>query len=294
MMMNLPSKVEIVDVAPRDGLQGLKEIWPTDEKVALIEGLRAAGVPRIESTSFVSPKWIPQMADAGDVIARVRPTKGDTQLMALAANEKGYERARDAGVDWLCYVVAATETMCQKNTNMTLEDSVSRAVDVIAKAKESGLKVRGSIGVAFICPYEGEVPAARAVEIAGRLYAAGADDVVINDTVGRANAKHAYALCAAILDRWPDKKLAGHFHDTANLALINIFAAMQAGVASFDAAVGGLGGCPFAPGAKGNVATEQVVHLMNSLGIETGVDEAVLLALAETVNAKTGGLSVYC
>lgn len=281
--MNLPSKVEIVDVAPRDGLQGLKEIWPTDDKVALIEGLRAAGVPRIESTSFVSPKWIPQMADAADVIARVRPTKGNTQLMALAANEKGYERARDAGVDWLCYVVAATETMCQKNTNVTLDESVGRAVEVIAKAKDAGLKVRGSIGVAFICPYEGEVPLARVVEIAGRLYEAGADDVVINDTVGRANARHSYELCSEILSRWPAKKLAGHFHDTSNMALVNIFAAMQAGVASFDSAIGGLGGCPFAPGAKGNVATESVVGLMHSLDIETGIDESKLQDLAGSI-----------
>jgi hydroxymethylglutaryl-CoA lyase len=284
--MNLPGKVEIVDVAPRDGLQGLKEIWPTDDKVALIEGLRAAGVPRIESTSFVSPKWIPQMADAGEVIARVKPNKGDTQLMALAANEKGYERARDAGVDWLCYVVAATETMCQKNTNMSLADAVSRAVEVIAKAKDAGLKVRGSIGVAFICPYEGEVAVDTTLEIMGRLYDAGADDVVINDTVGRANARHVYELCAETLNRWPDKKLAGHFHDTSNMALVNIFAAMQAGVSSFDAAVGGLGGCPFAPGAKGNVATESVVRLMQSLAIETGIDLATLQDLADKIYSK--------
>jgi hydroxymethylglutaryl-CoA lyase len=230
------------------------------------------------------------MADAGEVIARVKPNKGDTQLMALAANEKGYERARDAGVDWLCYVVAATETMCQKNTNMSLADAVNRAVEVIAKAKDAGLQVRGSIGVAFICPYEGDVPIERVVEITGRLYGAGADDVVINDTVGRANARHVYQLCAETLNRWPDKKLAGHFHDTSNMALVNIFAAMQAGVSSFDAAIGGLGGCPFAPGAKGNVATEQVVRLMHSLGIETGIDEDKLQAVVSlTRNRKAAG-----
>lgn len=287
--MRLPSEVEIVDVAPRDGLQGLKEIWPTADKVALIEGLRAAGVPRIEATSFVSPKWIPQMADAGEVIAQVKPTKGSTQLMALAANAKGYERARDAGVDWLCYVVAATETMCRKNTNMSLAESVDGAVKVIAAAKDAGLKVRGSVGVAFICPYEGPVDRAEVVKIAQRFYDAGADDVVLNDTVGRADARHVYDLCAATLDASGGKNLGGHFHDTSNLALVNIFAAMQAGVASFDAAVSGLGGCPFAPGAKGNVATESVVHLMHSLGIKTNVDETALQTLAAQTRLRDKG-----
>lgn len=285
--MQLPSEVEIVDVAPRDGLQGLKEIWPTADKVALIEGLRAAGVPRIEATSFVSPKWIPQMADAAEVIASVKPNKGNTELMALAANAKGYERAREAGVDWLCYVVAATETMCRKNTNMSLADAVDGAVKVIAAAKDAGLKVRGSVGVAFICPYEGVVDRAEVVEIARRLYDAGADDVVLNDTVGRANARQVYDLCAATLDATGGKRLAGHFHDTSNLALVNIFAAMQAGIASFDSAVSGLGGCPFAPGAKGNVATESVVHLMHSLGIKTNVDETRLQAVAAQTRARS-------
>ena len=277
--MNRVRRVQIVEVALRDGLQSVREFVPTEEKLALVRRLINPGVRRIEATAFVSPRWVPQMSDAEQLMARV-PRGGGTEYMALVVNERGYQRALAARVDWLCYVVAATEAISRSNANMSLREALELARRVIAQAKKDGLRVRGSIGVAWVCPYEGEVPAARTLDIAAELILAGADEISFNDTTGKATPERTYALFAEARGRWPHLSFAAHLHDTTGMALDNIKAAMKAGVAVFDAAVGGLGGCPFTPGAPGNVATERVVAMLEELGVETDIDLRTLREIA--------------
>lgn len=272
MTINLPRRVTIMDVSPRDGLQAEPLFIPTEKKVALIERLISAGVRKIEATSFVSPKWVPQLADAEALLQAVGPSHPEVCFVALLANEKGYERAVATGlVKEVGFIVAATEALNQKNVNMSVADSLQQFASIAARAKADGLAIRGTIGVSFVCPYEGTVPRERVLGIVADLFAAGADEVCIADTIGRALPNQVYELLAAVKDRWPDKPLAGHFHDTYKMALTNIFAALQAGADIFDAAVGNLGGCQFAKGATGNVSTEQLVYLLNGMGIETGI-----------------------
>ena len=266
-----------MDVSPRDGLQSEAVFVPTEKKIALIDALIAAGIRHIEATSFVSPKWVPQMADAEAVLAAIVARHPGVTFEVLLPNEKGYDRARATGLlKEAGFVVAATETLNVKNVNMSVADSMRQFAAIAAKAKADGVYMRGTIGVAFVCPYEGEVPRARAVALAEQFFGLGADEVCIADTIGRALPNRVYDVMAEIKDRHPAKPLAGHFHDTYKMALTNIFAAMQAGVDMFDAAVGNLGGCQFAKGATGNVSTEQLVYLLNGMGIETGVDAGQL------------------
>lgn len=277
--MNLPKHATIMDVSPRDGLQAEPVFIPTEQKIALIERLIAAGVRKIEATSFVSPKWVPQMADAEAVLQAVVPQHPEVQFVALLPNEKGYDRALATGlVKEVGFVVAATEALNLKNVNMSVADSLKQFAAIAARAKADGVSVRGIIGVSFVCPYEGEVPRERVLNIVSELWAAGADEVCLADTIGRALPNRVYDLLAEIKDRWPERQLAGHFHDTYKMALTNIFAALQAGVDSFDSAVGNLGGCQFAKGSTGNVATEQLVYLLNGMDIETGIDHAQIVA----------------
>jgi hydroxymethylglutaryl-CoA lyase len=265
--MELPKKVEIVEVSPRDGLQMLPGLVPTQEKVQLIEALSEAGFTRIEVTSFVSPKHVPQMADSNDVLNSIKHLK--FEKMALALNEKGYKRAIDARVDWICYVLATTEQMSRRNANTTIADSIQVAKRCIKEAHDAGIKVRASIAVCWVCPYEGKVPKEKVLEITKELVEA--DEIAYNDTVGRAVPNEVYELCRMAKDSFPQVKFAGHFHDTNFTALANIYAAMIAGWDTFDSSIGGLGGCPFSPGASGNIATEKVLWMLNRMGIQTDI-----------------------
>lgn len=276
--MNLPKHVTIMDVSPRDGLQAEPVFIPTAKKVQLIEALIGAGVRKIEATSFVSPKWVPQMADAEAVLQAVVAQHPEVRFVALLPNAKGYDRAVATGlVKEVGFVVAATESLNLKNVNMSVADSLKQFATIAARAHADGIPIRGTIGVSFVCPYEGEVPRQRVLDIVNELYTVGADEVCIADTIGRALPNRVYEVMAAAKDRWPDKALAGHFHDTYKMALTNIFAALQAGADIFDSAVGNLGGCQFAKGATGNVSTEQLVYLLNGMGIETGIDHAKIV-----------------
>jgi hydroxymethylglutaryl-CoA lyase len=279
--LKLPQQVTIMEVSPRDGLQSEPVFVATEKKVALIESLIGAGLRRIELTSFVSPKWVPQMADAEAVLQAVVPKYPDVQFEVLLPNLKGYERAVATGlVKQIGYVVAATETLNTKNVNMSVTDSMQQFAAIAAQAKAAGLRVRGTIGVAFVCPYEGRVPLEQVHQLADTYFEMGADEVCLADTVGRATPDRVYELFARVCERWPDKSIAGHFHDTHQLALANVFAALQAGATVFDSSVGNLGGCQFAAGATGNVATERVVYMLNSMGIDTGIEHAPLLTAA--------------
>lgn len=270
--LSLPKRVTIMDVSPRDGLQGEAVIVPTEKKVALIHALIDAGVRKIEATSFVSPKWVPQMADAEAVLQAIG-RRDDVQIVVLVPNEKGYERARATGlVREIGFVIGATESMNRKNVNMDVADSLRQFAGLVEKAKADGVFTRGTISVSFICPYEGRVPKEQTLALADRFFELGADEVCLADTIGRATPDHVYELFSHLKERWPDKSLAGHFHDTYQHALANTVAAMQAGVDYFDSAVGNLGGCQFAKGSTGNVATERLVYLLDGMGIETGID----------------------
>jgi hydroxymethylglutaryl-CoA lyase len=272
-MLSLPNKVTIMDVSPRDGLQSEPVFVPTEKKVQLIESLIAAGIRKIEATSFVSPKWVPQMADAEAVLQAVVNQHPDVIFEVLLPNEKGYDRARATGlVKEVGFVVAATETLNVKNVNMSVADSMRQFGVIASRAKADGVHVRGTIGVAFVCPYEGRVAREQVIALADQYFALGADEVCIADTIGRATPNNVYDVAAAIKDHHPDQSLAGHFHDTHGHALANIFAAMQAGAEVFDSAVGNLGGCQFAKGATGNVSTERVTYMLAEMGIETGID----------------------
>jgi len=282
-----PSSVRLVEVGPRDGLQNEKVTVPTDVKVALIDRLTDAGFPAIEATSFVSPKWVPQMADAADVMARIRRRPG-VRYPVLTPNLKGFDAAAAAGADEVAVFVAASETFSRRNINCSIAESLERARPIFAAAKSRGIRVRGYISCVLGCPYEGEVDPHRVAQIAETLFASGAYEVSLGDTIGVGTAGKAAALFALVAERVPVAALAGHFHDTYGQALTNVYAAMETGVATFDCSVAGLGGCPYAKGATGNVASEDVVYLMNGLAIDTGVDLTKLRAAGQMISDFLG------
>ena len=267
----LPHAVRLCEVGPRDGLQNEKAMVPTDVKVALIDMLTDAGLPAIEATSFVSPKWVPQMADAADVMARIA-RKAGVRYPVLTPNLKGFDAALAAGADEVAVFVAATESFSKRNINCSIAESLERARPVFEAAREAGARVRGYISVVLGCPYEGDVDPAAVAEIAAALHALGAYEVSLGDTIGTGTAGKTQVLLRRVAEEVPIAALAGHFHDTYGQALANIYASLELGVATFDCSVAGLGGCPYAKGATGNVATEDVVYLLDGLGIETGVD----------------------
>jgi len=267
----LPHAVRLCEVGPRDGLQNEKAMVPTDVKVALIDMLTDAGLPAIEATSFVSPKWVPQMADAADVMARIARKPG-VRYPVLTPNLKGFDAALAAGADEVAVFVAATESFSKRNINCSIAESLERARPVFEAAREAGVRVRGYISVVLGCPYEGDVDPAAVAEIAASLHALGAYEVSLGDTIGTGTAGKTQVLLRRVAEEVPIAALAGHFHDTYGQALANIYASLELGVATFDCSVAGLGGCPYAKGATGNVATEDVVYLLDGLGIETGVD----------------------
>jgi hydroxymethylglutaryl-CoA lyase len=272
---NLPRTVRLCEVGPRDGLQNEQAMVPTDVKVALIDMLSDAGFPAIEATSFVSPKWVPQMADAADVMARIARKPG-VRYPVLTPNLRGYEAARAAGADEVAVFVAATESFSRRNINCSIDESLERAAPIFAAARADGIRVRGYISVVLGCPYEGDVDPARVAEVAAALHAQGAYEVSLGDTIGTGTAGRTQALFRRVAEHVPISALAGHFHDTYGQAVANVHAALQLGVATFDCSIAGLGGCPYAKGATGNVASEDVVYLLDGLGIETGVDMAKL------------------
>jgi isopropylmalate/homocitrate/citramalate synthase len=276
--MRLPKHVRIVEVGPRDGLQSEREQLPAATKVELIDRLSATGLKTIEAGAFVSPKWVPQMADTAEVLARIRRAPG-TSYPVLVPNLIGFEAARAAGVTEIAIFTAASETFARKNINCSIEESFERFAPVCAAAAEADIKVRGYISCALGCPYEGEVTPARVAELAARLLQLGCYEISLGDTIGVGTPAKTQAMLDTVAAQVPREKLAVHLHDTYGQALANILAALEKGVAAVDSSVAGLGGCPYAPGASGNVASEDVLYMLNGMGVETGVD---LGALAET------------
>ena len=265
------ARVTIVEVGPRDGLQNEAATLPVETKVELIERLGEAGLRIIEAGAFVSPKWIPQMADSGEVLKRLcrRP---DVRYPVLVPNERGYADARAAGADEVAVFAAASDTFSRRNVNCSIDESLERFRPVCAQAKTDGVRVRGYISCVLGCPYEGAVPVAAVVRVAESLAAMGCGDVSLGDTIGVGTPGAARALLKAVAASVPMDRLGVHFHDTYGQALANILACLEEGVATIDASVAGLGGCPYAKGASGNVGTEDVAYMLRGLGIETGID----------------------
>ncbi len=280
--MKYPKQVRVVEVGPRDGLQNEPKTVPVDVKVELIERLADAGLRAIEAGSFVSPKWVPQMADTAEVMARIRRRPG-VSYPVLVPNLKGLEGALAAGAQEIAGFAAATETFSRKNTNCSIAESLERFAPVAKSALEQGVRVRGYISVVLGCPYEGAVRADVVADVCARLYDMGCYEISLGDTIGTGTPAATQRMLEAVARRVPADKLAGHFHDTYGQALANILAALEFGVSTFDSSVAGLGGCPYAKGATGNVATEDVLYMLEGMGIATGLDMQRLLDAAEFI-----------
>ena len=285
--MSFPERVKIVEVGPRDGLQNESETVPAEIKVRLIELLVDAGLPVVESGAFVSPKWVPQMATSAEVFKRVNKRAGICYPM-LVPNLKGLELAHAAGVQEIALFAAATETFSQKNTNCSIAESIDRFKAVIVEAQALGMKIRGYISCVLGCPYEGEVSSDTVLMLAQKMFDQGCYEVSLGDTIGVGTAGQARDLVEKLGRQVPIQHLAAHFHDTYGQALANIHAVMQCGISVIDSSVAGLGGCPYAKGATGNVATEDVVYMLNGMGIETGVDMDKLLEAGRFISDFLG------
>ena len=283
--------VRIVEVGPRDGLQNEKTLVPAADKIALIDQLSATGLRSIEATSFVSPKWVPQLADATEVYTGIAKRPG-VRYPVLVPNEQGYDRARAVGVDEIAVFTAASEAFNRKNINASIEESLQRFAPVIERAKADGVAVRGYVSTVLGCPYQGEVPVSEVVRVAKALHAMGCYEVSLGDTIGTGTPAKAAAMLRAVAAEVPMPALAIHFHDTYGQALANILACLEEGVRVVDAAVSGTGGCPYAKGASGNVASEDVVYMLHGMGIDTGIDLDALSAtgrwLAERLGRPSG------
>ncbi|WP_353982090.1 hydroxymethylglutaryl-CoA lyase [Salinicola endophyticus] len=280
-------RVTLNEVAPRDGLQIETRFVPTEEKIRWIDALSRTGVAKIEATSFTSPKAIPTLRDAEAVMQGIERVAG-VDYAVLVPNEKGAERALAVGVDEINLVLSASDSHGRANLRMSAEQSLARFAGIVEITRGSGVRVNASISTAFGCPFEGAVAQRRVMEIIERLLALGIQGISLCDTTGMANPQQVATLCGAVLARWPWLPLTLHVHDTRGMGLVNAFSAWQQGVTRFDAALGGLGGCPFAPGASGNVCTEDLAHMFAQMGVETGVDLSRLLAVAETLPGMVG------
>ena len=263
--------VKVVEVGPRDGLQNEKVTIPTQAKIDYITALGDAGLRVIEAGAFVSPKWVPQMADTAEVYRNI-PKDPGVDYPVLVPNEKGLERAIDAGVKSIAIFTAASDTFNQRNINMTIDESIMNYVPVAARARAEGIRVRGYVSTAFGCPYEGDVAPEKVLEVVARLLDLGCYEVSVGDTIGVGTPMQVQGVIGMLLQVVPPSKLAMHFHDTRGTALANTLAAMEMGIATFDASSGGLGGCPYAPGASGNLATEDLVYMLDRMGIDTGIN----------------------
>lgn len=279
-----PRRISIYEVGPRDGLQNEATPIPTEAKIAFVNALAAAGLTWIETTSFVNPTAVPQLADASEVMQGIARQPG-VRYPVLVPNERGMERALDAGVDAIALFAAASEAFSQANIRATIDESFERFQPVAEIAKREGVWLRGYVSTAFHCPYAGPVAPEQAVVVAERLFEIGCDEVAIADTIGRATPADTHRLLELAVQRLSVEKLAFHLHDTSGLALENIRLALDAGIAIFDGSAGGLGGCPFAPGAPGNLATEKLVSMLDEMGIETGVDAQAIRRAGEAMRA---------
>ncbi|MFC0558808.1 hydroxymethylglutaryl-CoA lyase [Halalkalibacter alkalisediminis] len=283
----IPSKVEICEVAPRDGFQAETEWIPTETKLRIIKELASTGVKSMEITSFVHPKAIPQLKDAEEVVRKSQALKG-IKFRALVPNVKGAERAIDAGITKLKLMLSATDAHSLSNANSTSEEAQNKLEPIIEVAAKRGVKVGGSISVAFGCPYEGNVPLSRLVAILDRYTKMGIDEVSLADTTGMANPVQVYNLLGNLKEQFPAMTFSMHLHNTRGMALANAVAALQQGVIHFDSSIAGLGGCPYAPGASGNIATEDLVHSFHEMGMETGIDLNSAINIAKGVKETLG------
>ena len=285
--MNLPAAVKVVEVGPRDGLQNEAGGVPLETKVALIDRLSATGLPVIEAGSFVSPRWVPQMADTAEVLASIRRAP-EVSYPVLTPNLKGLERARRAGARDVAVFSAASESFSARNTNCSIEESLERAAEVATSAHSFGMRVRGYVSCVLGCPYEGEIDAREVSRVAERLYRMGCHEVSLGDTIGVGTPMAARALVERVAESVPIEGLAVHFHDTYGQALANILACLERGIRVVDSAVAGLGGCPYARGATGNVATEDVLYMLHGCGVETGVDLDLLIEAGHFISRALG------
>ncbi len=288
---SLPSKVKIVEVGPRDGLQNEKETIGADIKIALVDRLTRAGFVNIEAASFVSPKWVPQMATSTEVMAGITRKPG-VIYSALTPNMKGFEAAIAAGADEVVIFGSASEAFSQKNINCSIAESIERFRDVAQAAKLQGVRLRGSISCAFGCPYQGEVDPEAVADVVQRMRDLGCDEIDIADTIGVATPNKVHTVMQRVSREFPIERLSGHFHDTYGQGIANIYASLEVGISIFHSSVSGLGGCPYAKGATGNVATEDVLFLMQGLGIETGIDLNAVVEAGQFISGHLGRKSV--
>jgi hydroxymethylglutaryl-CoA lyase len=284
-MMRVPAEVTIVEVGPRDGLQNERAMVTTADKIAFVERLSDAGHRAIEVSAFVSPKWVPQMADAAQVFAGIT-RRPDTRYTALVPNRQGLERAIAAAVSEVAVFAAASETFSRRNINQSIDESLTNYAAVCSAAGAAGLRVRGYLSTCFVCPFEGPVDPSRVADMAGRLLDIGVYEVAISDTIGAAHPGQVRTVLERAASRVPLAQIALHFHDTRGTALANVLAGLDCGVTTFDSSAGGLGGCPFAPGAAGNLATEDLLFMLNGLGIETGVSIDRVAAASRAIEPK--------
>lgn len=285
--MSLPSQVKVVEVGPRDGLQNERTPIPTAVKLELIHRLADCGIPVVESTSFVSPKWVPQMADHQEIVKGLQKKPG-VRYPVLVPNMKGLESALACGVEEIAVFAAASESFSKKNINCSIAESIERFLPVMETAKQQGVAVRGYVSCVLGCPYEGEISPAAVATVARELYQAGCYEISLGDTIGVGTPLKAQRMIEAVQQYLPILAMAAHFHDTYGQALANLFAVLQLGVSTVDSSIAGLGGCPYAPGAAGNVATEDVVYLLNGLGMETGIDLAKLASTSQWISSQLG------
>lgn len=285
--MTFPAHVKIVEVGPRDGLQNEPGVVPTATKLELIDRLGRAGLRTIEATAFVSPKWVPQMGDNAEVMMAL-PRRAGVAYPVLVPNMKGFEQALAAGAEEIAVFGAASEAFSQKNINCSIDESLERFRPVVQAAGREGIRVRGYISCVAGCPYQGEVAPAAVAQVATSLYEMGCYEISLGDTIGTGTPRTIQSVLEAVARAVPMERLAGHYHDTYGQALANIYASMEMGVSVFDSSVAGLGGCPYAAGASGNVATEDVVYLMHGMGIETGVDLDLLVDVAQFISRALG------
>jgi hydroxymethylglutaryl-CoA lyase len=287
LLGNLPRRVDLYEVGPRDGLQNELRTLPTKDKARLIEALIAAGEKRIEVTSFVSPKWIPQLADADELLRLVGRREG-VVFSALVPNIKGLERAREAGLEEAAIFMSASEAHSKKNINKTIAGALEASREVVTAASQAGMRVRGYLSTVWGCPYEGHVPVERVVDICRQLVDMGIYQLSLGDTIGIGTPRQTEEILSALMKFIPVEKLALHLHDTRGTALANALVGLSAGVTTFDASIGGLGGCPYAPGAAGNLATEDVVFMLHGMGVETGINLEALVEAGELAQELIG------
>ncbi|MCC7124129.1 MAG: hydroxymethylglutaryl-CoA lyase [Acidobacteria bacterium] len=285
MSATLASRVTVVEVGPRDGLQNEKGVVPTERKIAFVDALSAAGHQVIEVSAFVSPKWVPQMADAAEVFAGITRQDG-VRYTALVPNLAGLARAKDAGVREIAIFAAASETFSRRNINQSIDESLVTYRAVCDAALADGMRVRGYLSTCFGCPFEGHVPPSRVADVAARLLDLGVFEIGVSDTIGVAHPGQVPDVLDAVTRQVPLEKVALHFHDTRGTALANVLAGLQYGVTTFDSAAGGLGGCPYAPGASGNLATEDLLYMLHGLGIETGVSLDGVVAASQLLRGS--------